>query len=374
MKKRILLAPDKFKGSLSAVEICNILKREIDHNLPNTHIEVCPLADGGDGSLEILTNYLDLEKRCCASTDPLGRPIEVFFYVFGNTAYIELASASGLVLLEEFERNPMWTSTYGTGLQIKEAVKLGIENIILFLGGSATHDGGMGIASALGFTFVDDQGNELKPVGASLRSVNKIIPPMNQPVIHSLTLCCDVNSIPFGEKGAAFVYAEQKGADWEEIITLDRGLQNLCAQVNRHNGIDTSNLKGGGAAGGVAISLVGLLKGEIKSGIDFFTSITELDSKIANADVVISGEGRLDNQSLDGKVVSGVADICRKYGKKIWLVVGQNDLSKLELEAIGIERVFSVMDYAEDIDDAILNGRKYVEEIGLNLMKSLIQE
>lgn len=371
MIQKILIAPDKFKGSLSGAQICHILKDEILSKIPDVVIEECPMADGGDGSVEILSHYLDLEKRTCNTVDPVGKPIEAVYYTSDDFAYIELATSSGLILLDDSKRNPLHTSTFGTGIQIKNAIDQNIENIFLFLGGSATNDGGMGIASALGYRFLDGEGQELKPTGSSLKLVDKIIPPLDPINIKSFTLCCDVKNVPFGKNGAAHIYAKQKGANQAEIFALDQGLENLCNKVNKYNGIDLSQLIGGGAAGGVPICLVGLMKGQIISGIDFFKEVTDLENKIANSDLVISGEGRLDSQSLDGKVVSGVAALCRKHYKKLWLVVGKNDLSKREVEELGVEKVFSVMDFAEDIVDAISNARKYVKEIGSKLTKCL---
>ena len=207
MEQKILIAPDKFKGSLSAFEVCHILKNEIVSVLPHAQVESCPLADGGDGSLAILSSYLDLEKQDCVTVDPIGRPIHTQYYTSNKVAYIELASASGLVLLGEVERNPMHTSTYGTGLQIKDAIDKGMEHIFLFLGGSATNDGGVGIAQALGYTFYDQGGYELSSIGSSLAAIDKIMAPKDVK-FNRITLCCDVSNPPYGPNGAAHVFCQ----------------------------------------------------------------------------------------------------------------------------------------------------------------------
>lgn len=359
MGLNILVAPDKFKGSLSAFEVCEILKLEISTALSDAIIELCPMADGGEGSVEILARYLKLEKQECSSVDPLGRAINTSYYTSGKMAYIELASASGLTLLEESERNPMVTSTFGTGLLIKHAVDNGAEHIYLFLGGSATNDGGMGIASALGFRFYDKHGFALNLQGSSLNLVDKIEPPAVNLPIKKLTLCCDVENPPFGIDGAAHVYAKQKGANEEELIELDLGLQNLCEQIKEYNGLDLSELRGGGAAGGVALCLSGLMKAEIVSGFEMIAKASGLESKIAESDLVIGGEGRLDGQSMNGKAVSGVAEICKKRGKRFWLVVGENELNQEEEIVLGVEKIFAIMDVVENKEMAMSNPRKY---------------
>lgn len=371
MELRILLAPDKFKGSLSGAEICNILKAEILNVLPNAQVESCPLADGGDGSLEVLSSYLQFEKHICNTVDPIGRSIEAEYYTFGKTAYIELASASGVVLLEEAECNPMYTSTYGTGIQILDAIKSGAEHIYLFLGGSATNDGGVGIASALGYIFYDEQGNVLEPIGSALNKITSISAPVEVLSDCEFTLCCDVENPPFGPNGAAFVYAKQKGASEQEIIDLDNGIANLCSQLERYSGIDLSLLVGGGAAGGVALSLSAFFGAAIVSGMELISKTTMLESKIVNSDLVISGEGRLDTQSLNGKVVSGVAEMCKLHGKRLWLVVGRNDLINSELKILEVENLYSIIARAAGQHDAIANSKNYLKDIGHEIVEDL---
>ena len=278
--KRILVAPDKFKGSLSGAEICSILKAEIQSVNPDAIIETCPLADGGDGSIEVLSTYLKIKERICNTVDPLGRPIKASYFMSDDTAYIELASASGIVLIEQSDRNPMHTSTYGTGLLIKDAIEIGLKKIYLFLGGSSSNDGGTGIAKALGYTFYDQNGIQLSPRGDALASIAKIVAPSKDLDIEKFTICCDVNNPPFGPNGAAQVYGLQKGANHEEIAHLDRGIKNLCNQIESFNGMSLSLLEGGGAAGGTAICLSGFFSAEIISGMDFIAEAIQLETKI----------------------------------------------------------------------------------------------
>jgi len=361
--KRILIAPDKFKGTLSAGEICTILKDELLKSNANLEIECCPLADGGDGSVEILSAYMDLTRVDCKTVDPIGKPINASYYVSNETAYIELASASGLVLLDETDRNPMNTSTYGTGLLIKDAVNNGIKNIFLFLGGSSTNDGGIGIANALGVQFLDKSGLALEPIGKSLLDIHTIKYSDDYNGVN-IQLCCDVTNVPYGDNGAAKIYGKQKGASPSEIQLLDNGIKNLCNRVREKTGKELETLIGGGSAGAIAVSGVGLLDGSIISGIEYITKVIDLRSKVKNADLVITGEGRLDDQSMNGKVVKGVSDLCKEFDKQLYAVAGQNTLEEEELKGLGIEDVFTIIELADDIDDAMDNSRAYMMKIG----------
>ncbi len=371
LSPRILIAPDKFKGSMTAHEISSILKSEIEKAIPSAKVSCSPLADGGDGSIDILAKHLNLEKIRVKTIDPLGRYLETDYYKNDATAYIELASSSGLVLLHEEERNPFKTSTYGTGLEIKHAIENGVDHIYLFLGGSATNDGGIGIASALGYTFLDNDGNELRPIGSSLSLIGRIIPSQIEHALKSFTLCCDVNNPPTGVNGAASVYAQQKGASKTDIEILDHGMVNLCNQVKLFNSKEVINLIGGGAAGGVPICLVGLLGSTIISGVDLIIKQVNLEDEIENSDFVISGEGRLDKQSLNGKVVSGVARLCKKYKKPLYLTVGKNELDQKSVKDLGVKQIYEIISHAEDIDDAMENGSYYLSKIGREIAQQI---
>lgn len=362
--KKILIAPDKFKGSVTGEEICQILKEEIISRCATVEVMTSPLADGGDGSIAILSQFMEIEECVCDTFDPLGRPIKASYFRSEDAAFIELASASGLVLLDQEDRNPMYTSTYGTGLLIKEAMDQGLKHIYLFLGGSSSNDGGIGIAHALGYRFLDATGKTLDPIGASLKLISTIEVPKEQYAIEKFTICCDVNNPPFGKNGAAHTYGEQKGASEQEREYLDEGIQNLCAQLSVLSGLDLSNMSGGGAAGGTAICPTAFLGGEIISGMDFIAEITNLESHVKWADLVLSGEGALDHQSFNGKVISGVAKYCKKYDKPLWLVVGRNDLSDAEAWQLGADKVFSIFERAEDLADAMEHSKQYLREIG----------
>lgn len=362
---KILIASDKFKGSLSAKEVCSAIQEGLKNQLNPVHeITLHPMADGGDGSLEVLSDYVDFECHEVNTLDPLGRQILTTYYTANGNAFIELASASGMVLLKKGERNPLKTSTYGTGKMIVDAIAKGFQNVFLFLGGSATNDAGIGIAEALGYQFFDEKNQKLKPVGENLIHVNKIKADSTFNLKNTqITLLCDVDNPLFGPNGAAFVYAAQKGADIEQVKYLDLGLRNFSKVVLEETGIDVSNLKGGGASGGIAGALVGLLGAKVKMGFDVISNLTNLEKKIQQSDWVISGEGRLDTQSFQGKVIGGIANLCKKYKKPLALFVGMNELDKQAIDRLNVKSVFAIAEHAQNLDDAIVNGANYLTQM-----------
>ncbi len=359
---KILLAPDKFKGSLSAKEVCQAIEKGLKKQGRAVEAIAHPMADGGDGSLEVLADYLDLKSQEVQTFDPLGREIPVQYFTSSNAAFIEVASASGLVLLKQKERNPLKTSTFGTGKMIADALSKGYQQVYLFLGGSATNDAGMGIAAALGCRFLDEQRNVLQPIGENLSHIKSIKLPSNFENI-KMTLLCDVTNPLFGKNGAAYVYAPQKGAKIEDLVYLDKGLRNFSRVVQQQLGMDVSILSGGGAAGGIGAGLTALFGAKMEKGFDVIAKLTGLERQVQQADWVFSGEGKLDAQSLQGKVIDGVARFCRRYRKPLTLLVGKNDLQKREMEILGAEHIFSISERAENMEDAMMNGARYLEEM-----------
>ncbi len=361
---KILLAPDKFKGSLTAQAVCAALSKGILHANPQATIIARPMADGGDGSLAILDYYFTLKTITKKVQDPLGRPITATYKMGEGRAYIELAIASGLALLKPEERNCMRTSTYGTGTLIADALDKGATEIFLFLGGSATNDAGMGIATALGCQFLGKNNQELQPIGENLPLIKniKLSPNFDFNNI-KMTLLCDVTNPLFGLNGAAYVYAPQKGATTEQVEYLDKGLRNFSQVVHQQLGIDVSSLPGGGAAGGIGAGLTALLGAKMEKGFAVIAQLTDLEKQIQQADWVISGEGKLDTQSLQGKVIDGVASLCKKHQKPLYLFVGKNDLPKQVTDNLAIKQIFSIAKNAKNLEDAMLNGAKYLEEM-----------
>ena len=365
---QVLLAPDKFKGSLSAQGVCQALTRGLLKTNPDLSIISRPLADGGDGSLEILGHYFELETFECTVQDPLGRLISASYKKTANTAYIEMSKASGLVLLSSEERNCMKTTSFGTGELILDAINKGVQEIYLFIGGSATNDGGMGVAEALGYQFFDSSGKRLAPIGENLIKVDKIDNSqlkvdLNEVSIH---VVCDVNNPFSGKNGAAFVYAAQKGASEEEIIFLDKGLAHLAEKLTHHGFPDINEIPGAGAAGGIGGGSIAFLGAKLISGIQMFLNISELDSFIKNTDLIITGEGKLDGQTEQGKVVSGVCELARKNDVPVIAVCGaaEDGLAK----KLGLKDVFTVLSYSSSIEEAMTKTAEKLEEIGRGIV------
>ena len=320
---RILLAPDKFKGSLTARAVSEALAGGIRERYPTAEIRVHPLADGGDGTLDILAQHRPLDPIEVATVDPLGRPLQAAYRSDGKTAYIELATASGLVLLTPRERNPLMTTTYGTGILLAHALQHGHREVYLLLGGSATHDVGTGIARALGIELLDRNRRPVAPGGAGLAHIEQLA----YPTTHSwagkaIRLLCDVTNPLIGPQGSARVYAAQKGADPAIVERLEAGTRHFGALLEAKTGVAVNHLPGGGAAGGIAAGLQAMLGATLQRGFEAISELTGLEAAVQWADHVITGEGRLDSQSLDGKVVGGLAQLCAAYSKPYSIVAG----------------------------------------------------
>ena len=365
MTKKILVTSDKFKGSVTAADACRLIGKGIRKSFPDYEIWTHPIADGGDGSIEVLCAYMPCETISVLTEDPLGRSITAEYVISNKTAFIEIAAASGFVLLADDERDPLLTSTYGTGILVKDALCRDIGEVVFLLGGSATNDAGLGIAAALGFIFSDTHGNAIKPNGGNLQSITHISNPAA--FAAKFTFLTDVDNPFYGEEGAAFVYGPQKGASPAAVQALDVGLRNVASLIMEKYGLDLQTVKGAGAAGGIAGGLSPLLNGEIKNGFDTLSTVTGLEQKLAEADVVISGEGKLDRQSLRGKVVGKLASLCSKYDKDLHIIAGTNELTRKECEAMGIRSVLAVREIAASLPDAIKNAPSYIEQLGANL-------
>jgi len=325
----VLIAVDKFKGSLTTFEASSIIKSAIHQENPNYNVMTFPMADGGDGFSKVLKFYLKTKTVSINTLDPLHRKIRGHYEwdVESKTAIIELAVASGIVLLEKKELDPLSTSTFGTGLLISHAIKKGAKKILLGLGGSATNDGGMGIACALGYIFKDALGKELKPCGASLNQITSIIPPSNRTKV-AFTIACDVTNPLFGKNGAAYIYAPQKGANPQQVKILDEGLKNFSKVLLKETGLNVSSIPGVGAAGGVSAFFVSCQKAELVKGIDLVLKYSGIKKHIKKANLLITGEGKIDNQSLNGKVVGSLITLAKEHNTEVILVAGMSELTQ----------------------------------------------
>jgi glycerate kinase len=321
---KIIVAMDKFKGSCTSEQAAQAVIAGIQTRLPQAQTKYFPMSDGGEGFAAAHQQYLKTKTIHLTSCDPLGRKIKATYewQPQNKWAIIELATASGWALLNERERNPMRTSTLGTGLLIIHALKKGARKIILGLGGSATHDGGMGIAYALGFRCLDSDGNVLSPSGAALIYIRRILPPPTLPKIQ-WELCGDVNNPLFGKKGAAYTFAAQKGATPTEVELLDQGLRNLAVQIKKHTGIQLAGIKGMGAAGGAMCFLHAYMKSTLHQGADWMIRLSGIEKSIKKADLLITGEGAIDEQSIDGKLISRLIPLAKTHRVPIVLACGK---------------------------------------------------
>lgn len=321
---KVLIAIDKFKESLTSLEASKIIAKSIHSANPAFETTILPIADGGDGFAEVLKHYLKTKTVSVKSVDPLFKPLKGKYEwdATSKTAIIEMAICSGLALLKSKDRNPLYTSTLGTGKLVDHAIKKGAKKIILGLGGSATNDGGLGIASALGFKFYDKNGLELMPIGGALINLHTIIAPKNKPKVEFL-IASDVENPLYGKNGAAFVYAPQKGANHAMVLELDKGLRNLAKLIKQGSESDVSKIAGMGAAGGVTAMLFPYFKTTITPGINLIIKYSQFENQLKKADLLITGEGKIDKQSFQGKVVGTLLQIAKKFNKNILLITGK---------------------------------------------------
>ncbi|WP_142784225.1 glycerate kinase [Changchengzhania lutea] len=372
---KIVLAPDKFKGSLTGTQFCNAVEEGVKALLPDAKIVKLPLADGGDGTIEILEYHLKGKRITVNVNDPLFREIEASYLYMNSikTAFIEMAEASGMYLLKKEEQNCFNTTTLGTGELILDAINKGAKTIILGIGGSATNDCGMGMATALGYKFEDINCKELKAIGKNLSRINNI---NSNYVIGSLKsidfkVACDVTNPLYGEHGAAFVYGPQKGASEDEIKELDEGLKNISMLFKKQFNMDVQSIKGAGAAGGMGAGALVFLNAELKSGIDLVKNLVDFDAKIKDADWIITGEGKLDSQTLSGKTIDGVIASAKKQNIAVAALCGSISLSNNEAQVFGISYIDAVMERANSLEDAIQNGYGYVKKMALKFAKEI---
>jgi len=339
---KFVIAFDKFKGSLSATEACEIVRRELLRVRPDARLVVKPMADGGEGTAEVLQTALGGEWIFKQVTGPLPTVRVTARYLWHPTerrAVIEMAQASGLVLIPPAQRNPLLTTTYGTGELLADAIQRGSQQIWLTVGGSATTDGGIGAAAALGWRFLDATGHPVQAVGGQLQQIARIVPPTIADS-HSrvaVEVLCDVDNPLCGEHGAARVFGPQKGATLAMVEQLDAGLRHLAALVKTQLGKDILDLPGAGAAGGLAAGAVAFLNARLVPGIETVIRTSRLADELADADWVLTGEGRLDTQSLRGKVVSGVIALAKRARVKVAVLAGSVELSEAEWRSAGIE-------------------------------------
>lgn len=342
--KKIILIPDSFKGTMSSCEICDIMKSAIEKNIKDSQIISVPVADGGEGSVDAFLTAVGGAKRYVAVKGPYFEDTDVYYGIIdnGKTAVIEMATCAGLPLVEG-RKNPLKTTTYGVGQLILDAAEYGCEKIILCLGGSCTNDAGAGMASAVGVKFFNNAGAEFVPTGGTLSDIRRISFDGidNRLKNIKITAMCDIDNPLYGENGAAYVFAPQKGADVSCVEELDRGLIHICSVVKDKTSRDYSQLKGAGAAGGMGFGMAAFLNASLVMGIEVVLDTVKFDELVKDADLVISGEGKIDTQSIRGKVVIGVAKRTKKAGVPLIAVVGDIGDDIEEAYNLGVSGIFS---------------------------------
>lgn len=355
---QVVIAPDKFKGSLTSAQVCNAITEGILKSATGKpDILHFPMADGGDGFNSVLQHYFQTRTVNAITVDPLGRTIETPFRLNKKErlAIVEMAAASGLVLLKDDERNPMNTSTLGTGTVIADAYRLGARKIVLGLGGSATNDAGIGILAALGFVFLNETGEELEPIGGNLLNIHTVKPPLQLMDI-SFVIAADVENPLFGPKGAAYVYGPQKGADQQAVEALDQGLRHFASVISRQFSKDISSFPGSGAAGGIAAGLSAFFDVEMKKGVELVLQFNQLEEKLKHADLIITGEGKIDDQSGSGKVVGTIASLASKYNKPCIAFCGLLDADENEISALQLTAAYTIADQSKSSEENMKNG------------------
>ena len=370
--KKCVVVSDSFKGTVSSREICAIAQRVIPRHFPACEVVCIPVADGGEGTVDCFIQAMGAQRVEVTVTNALGEKSAAAYARLDELAIIEMAAAAGLPQVGA-RRCPGTATTYGVGELIAHAVGSGCKRILLGLGGSATNDGGCGCAAALGVGFLDADGQSFVPVGDTLGRIARIDTARAEELLHGveLTIMCDVTNPLYGPTGAAYVFAPQKGADAEKVKSLDAGLRHFGDVIRSQLGIDVSAMPGAGAAGGMGAGCAALLGGMIQSGIDAVLNVTGFDRQLEGADLVITGEGRIDSQSADGKVISGVARRTRAKGIPLIAIAGGIADSAVAVYDIGVSAMFSTDRAALPVD--MLGARSPGDyEATLNDVMSLI--
>jgi len=371
---KIVIAPDKFKNSLSSLEFCNIVEKQILSQNPEATIVKLPLADGGDGTIDIVNFYLNGETKEKTVSNPFFKAIKATYLYAekSKTAFIEMAEASGVKLLSANALDCKNATTFGTGELILDAINNGAKNIILGIGGSATNDCGIGMATALGYRFLDKENKSVNPIGAKLSTIKTIDLSQVHPKLFEVDfqIACDVTNPLYGKNGAAYVYAEQKGATKEDIKLLDKGLEDFSKIISSVFHVNAQSVSGAGAAGGMGIAAKVFLKGNLESGIKLIKQLSDFDNQITDADWIITGEGKLDKQTLSGKTIQGILDASAPKNIKVAAFCGTIDINKKNLNSMGITYAAEVIKEAKNLEDAMMNAKLHLK----NMTKKFVNQ
>lgn len=372
---KIVIAPDSYKESLPAAEVAQAIEKGFREIFPDAQYVRVPVADGGEGTVDAMISATDGSKITTQVTGPMGERVNASWGMSGdnNTAFIEMAEASGLSLVPLEQRNPLITTSRGTGELILHALDHGARNIIIGIGGSATNDGGAGMVQALGAKLTDAAGNAIGNGGGSLVALNTIDISGLDPRLKECTIrvACDVTNPLVGEKGASRIFGPQKGATETMIVELDRNLGHFADVIKKSLRVDVKNVPGAGAAGGMGAALMAFLNAELRSGIEIVTEALNLEEHIHDCTLVVTGEGRIDSQSIHGKVPVGVANVAMKYHKPVIGIAGSLTPDVGVVHQYGIDAVFSVLTSIGSLEEALKNAFENIYRASRNIAATL---
>lgn len=372
---KIVIAPDSYKESLSALEVATAIERGFREIFPSANYVKLPVADGGEGTVEAMVAATQGRIIHVPVTGPLGEPVEGFYGLSGDdqSAFIEMAAASGLELVPPSQRNPLKTTSWGTGELIRHALDAGVKHIIIGIGGSATNDGGAGMVQALGAKLLNAAQKPVGLGGGELATLAHIdLTGLDKRLkACRIEVACDVTNPLTGEEGATAVFGPQKGATPEMIVTLDNALAHYAQVIARDLDIDVLNLSGGGAAGGMGAALYAFCGAQLRQGIEIVTDALQLADQVADADLVITGEGRIDSQTIHGKVPVGVAKVAKRFNKPVIGIAGSLTADVGVVHEHGIDAVFSVIYTICSLEDALENASENVRMAARNIAAAL---
>lgn len=372
---KILIAPDSFKESLSALEVAQAVQAGFSQVFPQAIYVLVPVADGGEGTVDAMVAATGGRRESVTATGPLGTPVEAFYGLTGDgaTAVIEMAAASGLMLVPAAQRNPLLTTSRGTGELIRAALDAGARRFILGIGGSATNDGGAGMVQALGARLLDARGEDIGPGGGALAGLERIdVSALDARLAECcIEVACDVDNPLTGPRGASAVFGPQKGATAEMVQTLDANLARFARIVERDLGVAVDAVPGAGAAGGMGAAMLAFFGATLKPGIEIVTAAVDLDTHVRDADLVITGEGRIDFQTVHGKTPIGVARVAKRHGKPVIGIAGSLGANVGVVHEHGIDAVFSVLNRPCTLDEALRDAAANVELTARNVAAAL---
>lgn len=361
---------------MSASSVAAAIERGILKVDKNTEIIKVPLADGGEGTMEALVDSLDGTFITHTVTGPLGEKIQAGYgLIEQEMAVMDIAEVVGLHLIPKEKRNPLHTTTYGIGELILHALDQGVKQFIIGLGGSGTNDGGIGMAQAIGAEITDKDGKDVLFGGKGLSKIHRISTSQMDERLQTCTfnIACDVKNPLTGPKGASYTYGPQKGADPEMVSLLDEGMKNYEEILKRDIRVDVSQIEGAGAAGGLGTACIAFLNGKMRPGIELVTEVTNLESHIKDADLVITGEGKIDDQTLYGKTPVGVAAIAKKYDVPVIVITGVNHVTSSKIYETGINAIFSITDGPIALEEAMERGEQLTEKLAENIMRLYVK-